>query len=197
MGQLIRQHIQWPRRTHSHHRRGHRRCCPSPRWLRTEVTQNANITVNSPRRKPLPPGGMRSPCSVSGAHTTVQAAGRRATRSTRTPTSARRHMHGRPSSHEGHRQRSGRSRPTPWRPTTLQLHHHRSGDRHRRGSGRGAHLAAQWRAVKVEGIVTAPRTAGGRGYWIQDSTPDANSPPRTRCSSSSTPPAAQIGDSCE
>ena len=28
--------------------------------------------------------------------------------------------------------------------------------------------------VKVEGIVTARRTAGGRGYWIQDSTPDSN-----------------------
>ncbi|HEX7256388.1 MAG TPA: Ig-like domain-containing protein [Gaiellaceae bacterium] len=30
------------------------------------------------------------------------------------------------------------------------------------------------RAVSVEGIVTARRTAGGRGYWIQDPTPDAN-----------------------
>jgi uncharacterized protein len=30
------------------------------------------------------------------------------------------------------------------------------------------------RPVKVEGIVTARRTAGGRGYWIQDPTPDAN-----------------------
>jgi predicted extracellular nuclease len=29
-------------------------------------------------------------------------------------------------------------------------------------------------AVKVEGIVTARRTAGGRGYWIQDPTPDSN-----------------------
>jgi predicted extracellular nuclease len=29
-------------------------------------------------------------------------------------------------------------------------------------------------AVKVEGIVTARRTAGGRGVWIQDPTPDAN-----------------------
>jgi predicted extracellular nuclease len=28
--------------------------------------------------------------------------------------------------------------------------------------------------VKVEGIVTARRTAGGRGYWIQDPTPDSN-----------------------
>jgi uncharacterized protein len=30
------------------------------------------------------------------------------------------------------------------------------------------------RPVKVEGIVTARRTAGGRGYWIQDPTPDAS-----------------------
>jgi predicted extracellular nuclease len=29
-------------------------------------------------------------------------------------------------------------------------------------------------AVKVEGIVTARRTAGGRGYWIQDPTPDSS-----------------------
>ena len=29
-------------------------------------------------------------------------------------------------------------------------------------------------AVKVEGVVTARRTAGGRGYWIQDPTPDAD-----------------------
>jgi predicted extracellular nuclease len=29
-------------------------------------------------------------------------------------------------------------------------------------------------AVKVEGVVTARRTAGGRGFWIQDPTPDAN-----------------------
>ena len=28
--------------------------------------------------------------------------------------------------------------------------------------------------IKVEGIVTARRTAGGRGYWIQDPTPDSN-----------------------
>jgi uncharacterized protein len=28
--------------------------------------------------------------------------------------------------------------------------------------------------TKVEGIVTARRTAGGRGYWIQDPTPDSN-----------------------
>jgi predicted extracellular nuclease len=28
--------------------------------------------------------------------------------------------------------------------------------------------------VKVEGIVTARRTAGGRGYWIQDPTPDSS-----------------------
>jgi uncharacterized protein len=33
-------------------------------------------------------------------------------------------------------------------------------------------LAGQ--AVKVEGIVTARRTAGGRGVWIQDPTPDTN-----------------------
>ncbi|HEX2293050.1 MAG TPA: Ig-like domain-containing protein, partial [Gaiellaceae bacterium] len=30
------------------------------------------------------------------------------------------------------------------------------------------------RPVKVEGIVTARRTAGGRGYWIQDPSPDAD-----------------------
>ncbi|HET9322878.1 MAG TPA: Ig-like domain-containing protein, partial [Gaiellaceae bacterium] len=30
------------------------------------------------------------------------------------------------------------------------------------------------RVVSVEGIVTARRTAGGRGYWIQDPTPDAD-----------------------
>jgi predicted extracellular nuclease len=30
------------------------------------------------------------------------------------------------------------------------------------------------RPVKVESIVTARRTAGGRGFWIQDPTPDAN-----------------------
>ena len=30
------------------------------------------------------------------------------------------------------------------------------------------------RAVTVEGIVTARRTAGGRGYWIQDPTPDGS-----------------------
>jgi uncharacterized protein len=28
--------------------------------------------------------------------------------------------------------------------------------------------------IKVEGIVTARRTAGGRGYWIQDPTPDSS-----------------------
>ncbi|HET8652750.1 MAG TPA: Ig-like domain-containing protein [Gaiellaceae bacterium] len=28
--------------------------------------------------------------------------------------------------------------------------------------------------VKVEGVVTARRTAGGRGYWIQDPTPDSD-----------------------
>ena len=38
-----------------------------------------------------------------------------------------------------------------------------------------AHLSPlAGRPVKVEGIVTARRTAGGRGYWIQDPTPDAN-----------------------
>ena len=30
------------------------------------------------------------------------------------------------------------------------------------------------RTVKVEGVVTARRTTGGRGYWIQDPSPDAS-----------------------
>jgi predicted extracellular nuclease len=38
-----------------------------------------------------------------------------------------------------------------------------------------AHLSPlDGRPIKVEGIVTARRTAGGRGYWIQDPTPDSN-----------------------
>jgi predicted extracellular nuclease len=38
-----------------------------------------------------------------------------------------------------------------------------------------AHLAPYvGQAVKVEGIVTARRTAGGRGVWVQDPTPDAS-----------------------
>jgi predicted extracellular nuclease len=38
-----------------------------------------------------------------------------------------------------------------------------------------AHLSPlNGRPVKVEGVVTARRTAGGRGYWIQDPTPDSN-----------------------
>ena len=44
------------------------------------------------------------------------------------------------------------------------------------GSVQGAaHISPlNGKAVKVEGVVTARRTAGGRGYWIQDPTPDAN-----------------------
>ena len=38
-----------------------------------------------------------------------------------------------------------------------------------------AHISPlEGRPIKVEGIVTARRTAGGRGYWVQDPTPDSN-----------------------
>jgi predicted extracellular nuclease len=49
-------------------------------------------------------------------------------------------------------------------------------------------------AVKVEGVVTARRTAGGRGFWIQDPTPDANVATSDAVFVfTNAPPTAQVG----
>jgi hypothetical protein len=147
----------------------------SPASNATEVAQNANIIVNFSEPVTVAAGWYGISCSVSGAHTAVQSGGPQtytldpdadfALGDTCTVTIDATKV-------------TDNDLDDP--PNAMAANHSFSftitlpvTDI---GAVQGAaHISPlNGQAVKVEGIVTARRTAGGRGYWIQDSTPDAN-----------------------
>ena len=188
-----------PRRTHRHHRRR----CSSDRDLpraqratRRRSRRTPTSRSTSPSRSPSPPAGTRSP---------VPRAARTRPRSSGGPQSytldpdtdfALGDLHGDRRRREGHGQRHGRPAEHDGGEPVVQLHDDASRDRRSATVQGAAHISPlDGQAVKVEGIVTARRTAGGRGYWIQDPTPDANLATVGRSLRlPSSAPTAEIGD---
>jgi predicted extracellular nuclease len=147
----------------------------SPASNATEVAQNANITVNFSEPVTVAAGWYGISCSVSGAHTAVQSGGPQsytldpdadfALGDTCTVTIDATKVTDNDLDDPPNAMPANHSFSFT---TTLPVTDI--------GAVQGAaHISPlNGQAVKVEGIVTTRRTAGGRGYWIQDPTPDAS-----------------------
>jgi predicted extracellular nuclease len=147
----------------------------SPASNATEVAQNANITVNFSEPVTVAAGWYGISCSVSGAHTAVQSGGPQsytldpdadfALGDTCTVTIDATKVTDNDLDDPPNAMAANHSFSFT---TTLPVTDI--------GAVQGAaHISPlNGQAVKVEGIVTTRRTAGGRGYWIQDPTPDAS-----------------------
>jgi uncharacterized protein len=147
----------------------------SPANGATEVVQSANVTVNFSEPVTVAAGWYSISCSVSGAHTAVQSGGAQsytldpdadfALGDICTVTIDATKVTDNDSDDPPNAMAANQSFSFT---TTLPVTDI--------GAVQGAaHISPlNGQSVKVEGVVTARRTAGGRGYWIQDPTPDAS-----------------------
>jgi predicted extracellular nuclease len=147
----------------------------SPANNATGVATNANVTVNFSEPVTVAPGWHTISCPVSGVHTATQSGGPVsytldpnadfAVGETCTVVIDATKVTDNDSDDPPDNMEANRSFAFTTTPLASEI-----------GEVQGAaHISPLvGRTVTVEGVVTARRTAGGRGYWIQDPTPDAS-----------------------
>jgi predicted extracellular nuclease len=147
----------------------------SPASNATSVATNANVTVNFSEPVTVAAGWYTISCPVSGLHTATQSGGPQsytldpdavfALGETCTVTVEASKVTDNDSDDPPDAMASNHAFSFTTTPLLAEI-----------GQVQGAaHISPlNGRAVAVDGIVTARRTAGGRGYWIQDPTPDAS-----------------------